>query len=865
MTRWVLWLLLMLLPMTAAAKEVELLPAGTVWADGATRTVVMVRVEGAAPGDRIKVKTKEARIRSTKVVGPELVRIVLVPLVRTQPGRLSLQIKAKGASGTVELPVVPGPTGSLSIEPATELAWAGSGSVLIRIKPVGAHPVSERKRRVLLHASAGRITSAPVASKSGGWIARWTPPSASGAPVAVLFTATDLSAPERVLGQTSLPVQVRRTVSVPVPEGAVVVYDGVSSDPVHGGTWTSRVVLHPEKLPASLQTLTPEDKLVESPLDLGDPVPPQLAFAPLPPKLPTPRPVTLWLAARNPDGSPWSGSAPQLDGVGRFRSAGDGWYFLRVQPPAQAGPWELSASIDGAVATARVKLEPEPPRADLAVYPFPIPPDARAVTLVVSLEDRDGEGVSGVVVNPRGKGFSTQTSRVDEGDGTYVWTLRPTSSKPLVVGTKVSLPTSRLPVAHVLAWTPSPLVPADGKSTTHVTLVAVDALGRPVPKVRFDLVVPVGDAQVPARVYADSSGFATVKVIAGTRPGPVGLEARTSSVNGAVVLYQASSAGTPSLEPLGTAPTRDYTARWAAANPRLGVTRGPATVAERPAKVEEAPAVSLLDRARLATSDASEEGEDDSADTGRPQASDDAEEPDEPAPKRVRTPLSGAGSDSDASLVRVRLAVADTGYDVRHSSGGRDGFPTDIGTLRALPQGIVEPTLDAEYFPARWHAGVDLRLRGRGLGWASEHGDLPDFTTSAVLGLTWRQPIWGPLSATGGLAAHRAGALYYRYADDAETVLVPLKHAWWGPRLSAGVRLDLPRIQARAEAAETLGPLYPVRTHLGAQLDVVVWEFVTASVAVAHERTTMTLSTADEDVVLKDQLTVVSLGGGIVF
>ncbi len=868
MMRWVLWMLLLLLPVTAMAKEVELLPAGTVWADGSTRAVVMLRVTGARSGGRIKVRSKEARIRSARVVGPDLVRVVLVPLARDAPGSVSLSVKTRGASSTVELPVVPGPSGHLSIEPATQLAWAGSGSVLVRIKPQGPHPVPESQRKVLLHASAGRITSPPQPSKSGGWFVRWTPPAAGDAPVAVLFTATDLSAPERVVGQTSLPVQVRRTVRIEVPEGAVVIYDGQPSKPVHGGHWSSRLVLHPEKLPATLQTLDAEGRMVESPLDLGDPVSPQVAFAPLPSRIPSPRPLTLWLAARDPDGSPWSGPPPMLEGVGRFKSAGDGWYVIRVQPPSRSGTWTLNAKVGDQFATARVTLEPEPPAAELSLYPFPLSPDARSAELVITLRDREGNGVPGIAVTPRGKGFSSQTHRNDEGDGTYSWTVRPTTSRPLTLGTRVTLPTSRLPVAHVLAWTSTPVIPADGRTTTEVSLVAVDALGRPVPKARFDLAVPVGDAHVPARVYADGRGFATVRVVAGTRPGPVGLEARTREVNGAVVLYQATAEGIPALEAVGSAPTRAYAERWGAANLRLGVPRGTALVFERPPKEEEAPPqASLLERFAHSPQDTEEDTEPPES-RSRPRVTPRQEEEQEEASEGRRLSL-GLGEQvqgaSEESLVRARLVLVDAGYQVRMTSNGQDGVPTEREAARQLPAGIVLPSLQAEFFPQRWSAGLDLRLRGRGLGWETTQGKAPDVTTTAVLGVCWREPIWGPISATGGLAAQRSATLLYRYADDAETVLTALKVPYWGWRLAVGLRLDLDPVHARVEAAETMAPLYPVATHLSAQVDVRVWEMISVSAGASHERRSMTLTVGETGVVLKDQLTTVELGASVTF
>ncbi len=850
MTRWVLWILLALVPVTAVAGEVELLPAGTVWADGSTRSVVMLRVEGALPGARVKVKTRDARVRSTRVVGPDLVKIVLVPLERQDPGMVTLSVKAKGANGTVELPVVPGPTGSLVIEPGTELAWAGSGSILVRIRPEGAHPLPESRRRVKLQASAGRITSAPQRSKSGGWVARWTPPPASQAPVAVLFTATDMSAPERVLGQAVLPVQVRRTVSIEVPEGGVVIYDGETSEPVSGGTWTQRLVLHPEKLPATLRTTNPEGKVVETPLDLGDPVAPQLAFAPLPSHIPTPRPLTVWLAARNPQGGPWSGPAPELEGVGRFKRAGDGWYVVRVQPPSRTGTWTLTVRAGETVVSTKVNLVPEPAQAQVALYPFPLPPEARSAELVVRMEDRLDQGVPGLAIYPRGSGFSVQSGRVDEGDGTYVWTLRPTTRKPLVVGTKVNLATSRMPVAHVLAWTSTPIVPGDGHTTTEVYLVAVDALGRPVPKARFDLTIPVGDAHAPARVYADAYGFAVVKVIAGTRPGPVGLGARSGPISGAVVLYQASVEGTPTLEPVGTAPTRGLTERWALANVRLGVSRGPATVLERPATEEEAPPqASLRDRARPAEEEPEE----------------DPEEVDEPEEGARRLSLAGlaSGGHREATLVRARVALTDSSYHAALASSGDDKLPVSAEAQRELPVGVVGPSLEVEFFPARWSAGLELRLRGRVVGFETDTGRVPDTTSTVIAGVKWRQPLWGPLYAVGGLAAQRSTALVYRYADDAETVLRTLALPYWGPRLSAGLVYEHDRVHVEASAAETMAPLFPVATDLELRVDVRVFEVFWVGLGLDHERRTMTLSTPGASAVLRDQLTVVGLTGAV--
>src|SRR5690606_17143805 len=128
--------------------------------------------------------------------------VTLRPDAVEGPAEVWLDITTKGGVRYEERVSLPAePTGgrlALSVDPP--LLDGVEGTAIVRVQPAPGPLVSPGERRIALAASVGQV-SVLSAARDGSYTAVYTPPDDLETPVAVLFTAVDLAAPEAVVGR----------------------------------------------------------------------------------------------------------------------------------------------------------------------------------------------------------------------------------------------------------------------------------------------------------------------------------------------------------------------------------------------------------------------------------------------------------------------------------------------------------------------------------------------------------------------------------------------------------------------------------------------------------------------------------------
>ncbi len=138
--------------------------------------------------------------------------------------------------------------------------------------------------------------------------------------------------------------------------------------------------------------------------------------------------------------------------------------------------------------------------------------------------------------------------------------------------------------------------------------------------------------------------------------------------------------------------------------------------------------------------------------------------------------------------------------------------------------------VEAVWLPLQqsWGAlGVDVRARGQ-MEWF-KLGDDPfiNVQRDAILAARYRRGLGGAFSVEGSLGAHYTTGVLFRYSDAARTDAELLNFPLFGARLGALASLEMGRVYASLELAETFAP-FPIDTHAELLVDVRVTDTGTA-------------------------------------
>lgn len=405
-----------------SAFAAEILYDAPLPADGETASTVTLWMEGLVPEDKLRVRASGGKVMSSTIEGPGLATVVLRPGEREGLDVLPLEVRVKGkAEERLSVPIAPPPGGRVEIAFEPERLET-AGSVLVRLEPTVRH-LPDADRHFALAASVGEVSEVSRAER--GWSAVWTPPPAWSGPAAVLFAATDLTAPS-VGGLATLPVAGRLERSFPAPTGAQVALS-VGERELGEVTASSEgraafaFVAWPGEDTGSLRTVTLEDERSVATVDLENPAPAQLVFAPLPGvTLPAGRETALRLAASARDGAPRPGLSDLVAEIGPVRELGGGWYEVAVTPE----PGQVEIDVVLGQDRARLVLQ-------AGEGPSGLPPARlRAVlgeALEVTAEDAWGLGVPGVEIRHR------EAVATTDAEGRATFPLGPPPERPTML------------------------------------------------------------------------------------------------------------------------------------------------------------------------------------------------------------------------------------------------------------------------------------------------------------------------------------------------------------------------------------------------------------------------------------------------
>ncbi|MCP4915595.1 MAG: hypothetical protein GY913_01605 [Proteobacteria bacterium] len=569
---------------TAFAGDIELLPMGPLIADGETPATIQLAVSGAMPGDKVKLKPFEGTASGGAVTAPGVVSFSYLAPRRYDADGSKLRVIVKGdgvsADETVTIPVLPEPKSTLELS-FDQDGWTvgDKGTVTVTVKHAGQHPLPDSARTLDLEATSGRLGKLTQAD-DGSWTTTWTPPTGVKVPTNVLFTATDLTTPDDVVGLGFFPLFVQKEQTVKASKGSqnVLVIGQNQYGPVTAGdddTVKVDALLDPRITEGMLQSVDETGYRSDTRVDLELGSPQSMAFAPLPDFVPTGRDVRVHVALLEANGEAWSGAAPKLDGKDA-ESLGKGWYAFDVTTPAEPGSWKLAVTADGDLSAERsVKVLDAVPSVSVSSDPAALTKGVNTFAVTAHLKDAGGTALIKRYPVFSHDGVSLVAKARDNGDGTYTAKYKmSTSGETGSVSVHAGPKGTGLPVARLVMWPLESSVAADGSSTTAIAIVAEDAYGMPVPNVEVSLTTPIGDGAMVPTAKTDKFGFASVSYRAGSAVGPAGVVADANGVMGATILFQHPTDGSPvGVEAAGSEADLTRAAFWRAARPTIQINR----------------------------------------------------------------------------------------------------------------------------------------------------------------------------------------------------------------------------------------------------------------------------------------------------
>ncbi len=913
----------------AATGDVSVVYGEALVADGQTAAQVVVYIEGSAPTDKVKIKAASGRTGSVERQPDGSFLVELVPPASEEAGELVLGVKSKGAftgEATASVPLVPPMGGTLSLAFSAESVRAGSKAVTVTIRPEGPDHIDGSLRQLSLTASNGRLEAAKR-QEDGTWTARWTPPSSVKAPEAVLFVATDLTAPSEVVGLATLPILTKRKVTFDAPQGSmnlVFTPEGQQGPlPANSkGKVSFTLDVHPARTTARLQTVlnTGERQDATVPLDTGARA--QLTFARLPSgaRVPAGRSMDFLLAVTERTGEPWNpaedGTGPQLTVAGPgdpvIQNLGGGWYRVSAKAPTASGSWTLKASLGERSASQTVQVVKGFVELSLVPDPLSIAETTTAVKVTIRARDADGKNQSGRRLRVSASGAATSGSVADKGDGTYTQAFRLAKADEVHIGVRSAPSTGSLPLRRVRIWPGLGGQVADGERTFPVLVATEDAWGMPKSSVAVQLSVALGDATCPASATTGPDGLAVVTCTVGTHPGPVAVVGTHGPLVVSTVIQLVPVGGDiPEVVDLGSASLGEGLDRWQAAAPVLRLRRGEVVVlaaADVPMMQVEAPATGVSSSSSSGSRSAAGSGAVPSSTSGsavvgvtatpmrwvdaskapsgsspvyQPDAPED--EPSQPAasstagsPPAMQAPPSssssktgrsflGSGGESAIPMVRARGGLAFLGQRYRATSDGPNAVLPSSAAFNANPiTGGIGVFLSGEGWFLDGKVGADVRLRQNTYAAASIGESDRVGVGQGYLGAAYAALDLGPARVIAVGGYHRLNIDVVRYTDSLRDDTDLSNRPSNGLRLGGGLDALLGPAHARLEVGQTFAPL-PVWTDLTLAVDVVVYEPLAVSAGYQLGYLYGTYEVGGEEVKARSLHNLFTLGASVTF
>lgn len=590
LVRALFFLLVVLLPTTALAGAVSLLPGPPVVADGKSTATVRIYAPGIQGTDKVRVSADDGRIGGAEVGADSVITVTLLPPLLKAPRDLTLAVKIQGAvlrvDDTVSLPMVPPYAGTLKVTFDPPQFVAGNSGVLVRVTPDASTPQSAEARRVLGTTSTGTLDSF-VSSGDGTYVARWTPPAGLTKSRTAIIAVADAASPDKVVGWAALPILVKQSVTLNAPPQSSNLlfvgdrqYGPLVASPA--GTVAFDVELDPAKTAARLQSIGPGSARVENPVDLPVDDYDRVAFFPVPSVIPADPDarITVYIAATKASGEPLTNAPVTVRASAGLlapptASGKPGIYQAVFTPTETPADVELTAEVEGHKASAHLRVVPALPQVSLSAEPDELPKNVSNTTITARVKDARGSGIVGRAPELTVTGGKALGKAVDNKDGSYTTRVGLTSKDGyMLITADPPVEASGLAPTRIVMWPARGAIPANGSETMAVTIAALDAFGMPVSGVKLKLAVPVGDGTLPPEATTNGKGLARVTYRGGTMAGPVTLRADGAGLwTQTLVFQQGPGAMAPAPVPSGSP---DYIAAllaWQSAAPGMVVAR----------------------------------------------------------------------------------------------------------------------------------------------------------------------------------------------------------------------------------------------------------------------------------------------------
>lgn len=397
-------------------------------------------------------------------------------------------------------------------------------------------------------------------------------------PGLALITVSDQRRPERVFGSLTIPISVKRQVSVRArSRSSVLLKVGDREfgpiDAKGGRAQIPDVMVPPGVFEATAVTATADGKTSESTVDLGVEVPRRLLLVP-PfegiPADPTLR-VPIRVLVMTPEGKADAAAKPEVattaGEVVKVENDGFGMHIITLAPA-------LSSETTTHRLTVTLPDEPNqkdsidltltpvrPTSIEVVADPDPLG-EARAATLTATLT-----GPGDVPLTKRIVDFNLTGAKAagpaTAGEGTVIQPVQTFGGPAEILATAKVAGTGN--AVHQLVVIPArSWLPGDTISSTMLTVLTLDVLGYPVGGVPVKLDLEKGDGSLPREVTTDADGVGQVFYTAGKDTEVVRVRAMAGEGSAVVALMQGPKLlRNVSLPVSGSMEQRALAAAWA--------------------------------------------------------------------------------------------------------------------------------------------------------------------------------------------------------------------------------------------------------------------------------------------------------------
>ncbi len=550
----------------AASPMVELVSGGDVVGDGTTAVrlhLVAFNSDGTPMnGATIKLNPQAGQSSKVSMVRPGLYAVDWTPPRVDAVSDLTLTVKGRtpdrqAISGSWAVTLRPSNDRKVNMtaNPA-ELTLGQDAAATLSITLSGAPGQQFDGSDIVVLTNSGTIEN--VTHMGGGKFAASYKPPAKLFPHMALITVADKHNPNRTFGHLSIPLVGKANFPVVgQPGGHVMVriddreFGPVSAD--SNGRAQVPLEVRPGFVNAAVISILNGQKTEEK-LDMQVPAANRVTLFPISAAIASDPGVSMPIRAfvTTPNGSPDTNARLKFSttagDISEATHEGEGVYRAVFTPPFgnQRAAATLTVEVDdlksAQVASVNISLIPaRPGSVTLTPEPTTLMAQAKGFQILTKVQSADGVGMAGRALRFRANGAEVGNAQ-DLGSGDYKTRFKTTGKGAVEVIATVQTESSDNPFRKLLMFPSRDRMPADGLSSTILTILSLDEYGYPVGNVPVKLST-IGDVgSLPAQTTTDASGMAQVHFTAGRKPGLARVSASSGPLSTMIPLLLAPDA-----------------------------------------------------------------------------------------------------------------------------------------------------------------------------------------------------------------------------------------------------------------------------------------------------------------------------------